>query len=217
MTGRFGIDGLVKLVRRALETAGYDGQRSGRVREVPDLRTIRYYTTLGMLDRPVEMRGRKAFYGRRHVLQLVAIKRLQAQRLSLVEVQRSLTGASDRTLSALAGLPEDFWEQASATAEVQQNGADDGAASRMDPMAHARPSRPAFWASAPELPEAAVGGQPRHAWVPRRALHLAVAEGVELVIEGIAPDAVSGEKLAALTPVLNDLAEKIRSLKESEG
>ena len=62
----------------------YAGSRNGRVRDIPDLRTIRYYTTVGLLDRPAEMRGRTALYGRRHLLQLVAIKQLQARGLSLV-------------------------------------------------------------------------------------------------------------------------------------
>jgi len=62
----------------------YSGQANGRVREVPDMRTIRYYTTRGLLDPPAQMRGRTALYGKRHLLQLVAIKRLQAKGLRQV-------------------------------------------------------------------------------------------------------------------------------------
>ena len=71
------IDELGAVVALAL-SVDYAGQANGRVREVPDRRTIRYYTTLGLIDRPARMRGRTALYGRRHLLQLVAIKRLQA-------------------------------------------------------------------------------------------------------------------------------------------
>ncbi len=81
---------------------------NGRVRAVPDVRTLRYYTTLGLLDRPAEMEGRTAYYGRRHVLQLVAIKRLQARGMPLAEVQARLLSVSDRELGKLARLPEDF-------------------------------------------------------------------------------------------------------------
>ncbi len=83
---------------------GYDGAPNARVREVPDQRTIRYYTTLGLLDRAAEMRGRTAFYGKRHLLQLVAIKKLQAQGQSLAEVQRALIGQTNAALARLAGL-----------------------------------------------------------------------------------------------------------------
>src|SRR5580765_2770483 len=82
----------------------YDGQQNGSVREIPDLRSIRYYTTLGLLDRPAELRGRTALYGRRHLLQLVAIKKLQARGLSLAEVQRALVGQPDAALEEQAGL-----------------------------------------------------------------------------------------------------------------
>ncbi|HTV69008.1 MAG TPA: MerR family transcriptional regulator [Rhizobiaceae bacterium] len=83
----------------------YPGQANGQVREVPDIRTIRYYTTLGLIDRPAQMRGRTALYGKRHLLQLVAIKRLQAKGLLLKEIQKQLVGQTDTVLRRLAQLP----------------------------------------------------------------------------------------------------------------
>lgn len=59
---------------------------NGQVRAVPDERNIRYYTTLGLLDRPLAMRGRTALYGVRHVAQVVAIKRMQAAGKSLAQI-----------------------------------------------------------------------------------------------------------------------------------
>jgi DNA-binding transcriptional MerR regulator len=98
------IDELGERVAAALGGPGYGGVPSGRVRDVPDLRTIRYYTTLGLLDRPVAMRGRTALYGARHLLQLVVIKRLQARGLSLAAVQERVVGLSDAALGRLADL-----------------------------------------------------------------------------------------------------------------
>jgi hypothetical protein len=97
------IDALSARVAEAL-SAGYTGVRSGRVRDVPDSRTIRYYTTLGLLDRPAVMRGRTALYGSRHLLQVVAIKRLQTEGLSLAAVQERLLGLSNAALRRLARL-----------------------------------------------------------------------------------------------------------------
>ncbi|MFK7767110.1 MAG: MerR family transcriptional regulator [Mariniblastus sp.] len=88
----------------------YEGQTSGRVRSVPDTRAIRYYTTLGILDRAETMIGRTAYYGKRHLLQLVAIKRLQSDGKSLTEVQAELAGATNRKLSRIAKLPTTFWD-----------------------------------------------------------------------------------------------------------
>lgn len=81
---------------------GYEGQRNGRVRELPNGRTIRWYTTIGLVDRPLATRGRVALYGPRHALQLAAIKQLQARGLSLAEVQERLLGISDEELAGLA-------------------------------------------------------------------------------------------------------------------
>jgi MerR HTH family regulatory protein len=93
--------------RAALALADSEGQPSGRVRDVPDVRTIRYYTTLGLLDRPAEMHGRTALYGARHLLQLAAIKRLQARGLALAAIQQQLLGLTDAGLKRIARLPAD--------------------------------------------------------------------------------------------------------------
>lgn len=103
---RWTIDELGAMTARAL-AVDYDGPPNDRVRDVPDRRTIRYYTTLGLIDRPAAMRGRTALYGRKHLLQLVAIKRLQAEGLSLAEVQQKLLGLSDAALARLARVPEE--------------------------------------------------------------------------------------------------------------
>ncbi|ONI82622.1 MerR family transcriptional regulator [Saccharothrix sp. ALI-22-I] len=88
----------------ALLADNYDGQRSGRVRELPNGRAIRWYTTIGLVDRPAAHRGRTALYGRRHLLQIVAVKKLQAAGRTLAEIQSMTVGASDRRLTELAGL-----------------------------------------------------------------------------------------------------------------
>jgi MerR HTH family regulatory protein len=99
------LDELTERVGAAL-SVGYDGQPSGRVRDLPDQRAIRWYTTIGLVDRPAAMRGRTAMYGPRHLLQLVAIKRLQAGGRSLVAIQAELAGATDTQLARVAQLAE---------------------------------------------------------------------------------------------------------------
>ena len=104
-------------------TVDYDGQRSGRVREVPNRRTIRWYTTIGLVDRPAAMRGRTALYNRRHLLQLVAVKRLQAAGRPLADVQQRLLGSTDRELERIARVPSTrarFW--AAAAQATEKNG-----------------------------------------------------------------------------------------------
>lgn len=91
------------------------GGQSKRVRWEPNERLIRYYTTLGLLDRPAELRGRTAYYGERHLLQLLAVKALQAQGMPLQEIQASLAGRPQNELQVLAGLPDDWRKSLAAT------------------------------------------------------------------------------------------------------
>jgi DNA-binding transcriptional MerR regulator len=86
---------------RRLRAAGLlDAQADGRVTPAPDVRTVRYYTTLGLLDRPT-YEGREARYSRRHVLQVAAVKALQARGMPLTDIQARLYGRSDRELDAI--------------------------------------------------------------------------------------------------------------------
>jgi DNA-binding transcriptional MerR regulator len=78
------------------------GRANGRVRDVPNERLVRWYVTVGLVDPPLSRRGRVARYGRRHLLQLVAVKRRQAEGRSLAGIQAELAGATDETLAAVA-------------------------------------------------------------------------------------------------------------------
>lgn len=125
----------IEELRNAVEAVLASGgpiQESGRVRDVPDQRTIRYYTTLGLIDRPASMRGRTALYARRHLEQLVAIKRLQAEGLSLAEIQARLSAIAAKELRALARIPEAFDVPVSA------------------PKTEIASARRAFWSDVPE-------------------------------------------------------------------
>jgi DNA-binding transcriptional MerR regulator len=105
----------------ALSAAGLE-QSSGRVSEVPTPRTIRYYARHGLIDKPIGWRGRAALYGRRHIAQIVAIKRMQADGSSLDQIQLALSGASDAELAARSGIA------LAAAPEATGPGADDAGA-----------------------------------------------------------------------------------------
>jgi DNA-binding transcriptional MerR regulator len=96
----------------ALLAGNYGGQRSGRIGELPTERSIRWYATTGLVDRPMATRNRVALYGPRHVLQLASIKKLQSEGRSLAEIQQRLLGASDAALAQLIGVPRPVAEPA---------------------------------------------------------------------------------------------------------
>jgi hypothetical protein len=81
---------------------------NGRVRDVPNERLVRWYVTVGLVDPPLSRRGRVAQYGRRHLLQLVAVKRRQAEGRSLADIQTELAGATDEALADVARVPADL-------------------------------------------------------------------------------------------------------------
>lgn len=99
---RYTIAELADASAAALDALGV-AARNGQVRDRPDVRTIRYYGTLGLIDPPAEMTGRTARYSGRHLLQVLAVKAVQARGESLADAQRTLVGASDEELRSAIG------------------------------------------------------------------------------------------------------------------
>jgi DNA-binding transcriptional MerR regulator len=185
---RWTLDQLAERVEAAL-SVDYHGQVSGRVREVPDQRAIRYYTTIGLVDRPAAMRGRTALYARRHLLQLVAIKRLQAQGLSLARIQARLAGATDAQLEHVARVPA----------------LDEPAAATLHELAPAAAPRPAFWKrTAHRVPapptgfeHLAAGVGPRSAAPPSPAPTTTQGAGPAAEPSAASPTSAAAESLGA--------------------
>lgn len=82
-----------------------------RVTDLPTERTLRYYISQGLVDRPSGQRGTAALYGYRHLLQVLAVKYLQSQYLPLRKIKGLLRGRSNRELEQL--LPESRAHRAS--------------------------------------------------------------------------------------------------------
>lgn len=135
---------LTQMVELAL-ARDYSGPRNKQIRAIPNSRTIRYYTTLGLLDRAAEMRGRTALYSLRHLLQIVAIKRLQLQGLSLTDIQARLVGLPDSRLEDIAHLPEMEFEVSATAERALEEEALESPPSRRDG---------AFWDAEPAMPAA---------------------------------------------------------------
>jgi hypothetical protein len=183
---RWTIDELAERVDVAL-AVDYGGQPSGRVRAVPDRRAIRWYTTIGLVDRPVAHRGRAALYGPRHLLQLVAVKRLQARGLPLVAIQRELAGATDAQLERVARLPGPASAAAGDGAGSPLRAGSPAGAAR---VAAGRVQRAEFWRgqaanyiAAPVSPDpahASPGDPAAHAGDPDEGLPVAALRGVRL-------------------------------------
>jgi DNA-binding transcriptional MerR regulator len=180
---RWTLDELAERVDTAL-AVDYSGQPSGRVRAVPDRRAIRWYTTIGLVDRPVAHRGRTALYGPRHLLQLVAVKRLQARGLPLVAIQQELAGATDTQLARVARLPEGVTPDPALSASggdglSGKGQAGSGMAARSGAAAASPPAAPASRAAAAAPP---ARGKARRAgfWRERPAAFTIAADAATL-------------------------------------
>lgn len=161
-------------------------QANGRVRDVPNERLIRWYMTVGLVDPPLSRRGRIARYGERHLLQLVAVKRRQAEGRSLAEIQQELTGATGEALAAIAGLEGSRQPEPAVPAAT-----------------------PRFWARPPSKPEPVTRNNPS----PVNGLvhGLRLAPGVTLLLETAGHDLAPDDVAAILTsaqPLLNALADR---------
>ncbi len=104
---RWTVEQLVELSQGFISHSG-----SKRVRWNPNPRLIRYYASLGLLDRPFGVRGHTVYYGPRHLLQLLAVKALQSEGEPLGLIQQRLQGMSDEGLRSFAQLPPDWNTQA---------------------------------------------------------------------------------------------------------
>lgn len=141
------LDELVRRSQQLLALLPAGAGESRRVRWQPDARLVRYYTTLGLLDRPAELRGRTAYYRDRHLLQLLAIKTLQARGSSLQAVQAQLAGQPDAALAALIGLPPDWAARLPAEEAEPVENRPLATESRIARSATAAPAR--FWERTP--------------------------------------------------------------------
>jgi DNA-binding transcriptional MerR regulator len=213
---RYTITELADASAAALDALGI-AARNGQVRDRPDARTIRYYGTLGLVDGPAEMNGRTAVYGDRHLLQVLAVKALQARGATLADVQRTLVGASEPELRAAVGpgLPGVLAAVTGQPPPARPDGPFWRAAPAVPAPAAYEPARSAAIAtlSAPEPPGPLPAGAARETddpMRPRRLTAVPLAEGVTLLIEHAddAVDAVdAGALRAAAAPLLAHLTD----------
>jgi hypothetical protein len=183
------LDELVDRVEDAL-SAEYPGAPNGRVRGIPDRRAVRWYATIGLVDRPIGMRGRTALYGPRHLLQLVAVKRRQAEGRLLADIQVELSGADDETLAAVARVPEALLAlDGPYTDEITDT------------------KRARFWATPPAAPAAVERASGRTPGTTRMG-GVRLGGGAVLVLPGAPTDDDLTAIAAAAEPLLRTLAAR---------
>jgi DNA-binding transcriptional MerR regulator len=100
------VDELLLEARRMLGELGIQQDPQSRVAALPDLRAFRLYRARGLIGPPNTKEGVAGVYGRRQLLQLVALKALQSQRYPLREIRSRLSRANEAELEKLIRQPQ---------------------------------------------------------------------------------------------------------------
>jgi len=94
------LDELVDIANSLVELVA-PKQPSDRGAERLNERTLRYYITKGLVDRPIGKEGTAALYSYRHLAQILALKRLQAAYLPIKRIKEVLRGKSNDDLKRI--------------------------------------------------------------------------------------------------------------------
>lgn len=95
-----GLAGLADAACAVIESAGF-GQGRKLVADMPSRRTLRYYSSEGLLPPAAYFKGSVAVYGYVHLLSVCVIKRLQSFGLSLRTIRQVIVNQSVERLEEL--------------------------------------------------------------------------------------------------------------------
>ena len=143
-------------------------QERASVTELPDERMVRYYSAEGLISPPEGKQGSAAVYGYEHLLQLLVIKRLQAEHLPIRKIKELVEGKTARELEQLLDL-----DREAQTRAAPKNAATQYLESLLKTSAPPAASRPAPQAS----PAAIAASQSKSAWA-----RVEIGPGLELHI-----------------------------------
>ena len=93
----FDINDVVKWTNRLLPHI-VSAQSRYKVAEEVTIRIVRYYLTKALISKPDGYMGRNAQFGSRHVIQILAIKYLQAQYIPLKKIAQMMASTSEAAL-----------------------------------------------------------------------------------------------------------------------
>jgi DNA-binding transcriptional MerR regulator len=149
-------------------------QERGSVTEVPDERMVRYYSSGGLISPPESKQGVSAVYGYLHLLQLLVIKRLQAEHLSIRKIREVVEGKAEHELEQLLGLEME---------EAASTGNRNSATEYLESLLQRQSSRPlppqAATFSVAEEPSLYSSAGPKSDWT-----RVEIEPGLELHIRG---------------------------------
>ena len=144
-------------------------QERASVTEVPDERMVRYYSTEGLISPPEAKQGPSAVYGYSHLLQLLVIKRLQADHLPIRKIKELVEGKTERELEQLLDVKR---------ARHERDGPKNAATLYLESLLHGQKPSASARLHAPDNPQPpAYSARPASAWA-----RVEIEPGLELHI-----------------------------------
>ena len=98
-----GLPEFARVGEQILAEMGLEQER-GTVTSVPDERTIRYYMAEGLIQAPGERQGTASVFGYLNLLQLLTVKKLQAEHLPIRKIRELVAGKSEQELEIMLGV-----------------------------------------------------------------------------------------------------------------
>lgn len=154
-----GVAGLAEAAARILAGSGAARQGRGTVTELPDERTVRYYLAEGLVPPAEEKQGTASVFGYRHLLQLLVVKKLQAEGLPIRAIKELATGKTERQLEKLLGA-----EHGQTSARGEALGYLESLLRRGASAPHSGAAPPPASQAAPSVPLRSLAASPRETW-----------------------------------------------------
>jgi DNA-binding transcriptional MerR regulator len=176
----FRVDELLEIANRLVEIIA-PVQPSDRVAETLSERTLRYYISEGLVDRPSGKEGAAALYSFRHLLQLLALKRLQASYFPVKRIKEIVPDSSNdelRTIIEGAGAQPELSIRDNAMSYLSSLTLEEQAWNRVESRMLPAGQRQMF---GPQAPPDAAGGVALPA-PPQSWERLVLDDGIELHI-----------------------------------
>ena len=182
-----GLPEFARVSEQILAEMGLEQER-GTVTSVPDERTIRYYMAEGLIQTPGERQGTASVFGYLNLLQLLTVKKLQAEHLPIRKIRELVAGKSEQELESILGVR--------GTA-----GRKTDAKQYLETLLASAPSQPLReTAAAPLAPPQAAAGH-SHSWQ-----RVEIEPGLELHIRSdYSPPASSGKTKSLLEKAIHRL------------
>ena len=174
-------------------------QERGTVTTVPDERTIRYYIAEGLIQATDEKQGTSSVFSYLNLLQLVAVKKLQAEHLPIRKIREVVAGKSEQELETLLGIGQESGTKGDEARRYLESllTSPSGRDLRAMTVDGARPPRRS---TTPQSPQSQSAGAAPGAWQ-----RIEIEPGLELHIRSdYTPPATSART--------RSLAERIRSI-----